>query len=243
MHGQKQVNVLLLVPVGEAKLVQSIWKENALHYLCTCERWHYLTHKCLINDMVMTTDYHHSIIISKTSNWSFYCKTCGWYWYMNLNSDLAMQTFFSIHFQTTSGFTIGLLWREGDQGYWGLNASSLDGIWWLKRHTDRSPNSLQWQLGLPDELRLYQEGLEMDVILKNTKLRRCESPQPPFLSCFYSGGVESSRILNFLKVKTVVILTKLTGNRLHLSLYKVSLNYFCLKQMWSFFSLIETNRK
>lgn len=115
----------------------------------------------------------------QTSNWSFYCKTCGWYWYMNLNSDLAMQTFFSIHFQTTSGFTIGLLWREGDQGYWGLNASSLDGIWWLKRHTDRSPNSLQWQLGLPDELRLYQEGLEMDVILKNTKLRRCESPPNP----------------------------------------------------------------
>lgn len=77
----------------------------------------------------------------------------------------------------------------------------------------------------------------MDVILKNTMLSRCEHPPH---SCFYAGEVGSSRILNFLKVKTGVMITKLTGNRLHLPLYTVALNYFRLKQI---LSVIERNRK
>lgn len=156
------------------------------------------------------------ILISRMSAWSFYFKAHGWYWYM----------------QTTFGFTISLLWRGGDQGCWGLNASSLDEIWWLKRHTDRSPNSLQRQLGLPDKLCLLQEiGLEMDVIVRNTKLRRCGG-SPHW--CFYSAGLESSRVLNSLTVKSAVIITRVTGNLWHLLLCKVALNHFHWKQMWSF---------
>lgn len=155
------------------------------------------------------------IIIRRASAWSFYCKVHGWYWYM----------------QTTFGFTISLLWRGGDQGCWGLNASSLDEIWWLKRHTDRSPNSLQWQLGLPDKLSVARKRVEMDVIVRNTKLRRCEG-SPHW--CFYSTGWERNRVLNSLRVKSAVILTRVTGNLLHLLLCKVALNHFHWKQMWSF---------
>lgn len=124
--------------------------------------------------------YHNRLVTLHNNNnvWSFYFKVHGWYWYM----------------QTTFGFTISLLWRGGDQGCWRLNASSLDEIWWLKQHTDRSPNSLQWQLGLPDKLCLLQErGLEMDVIVRNTKLTRCGGSSLMFLFC-RTGKQQSSEL-------------------------------------------------
>lgn len=42
---------------------------------------------------------------------------------------------------------LGCCVGEGGQGGRALRASSLDEIWWLKRHADRSPNSPQRQLG------------------------------------------------------------------------------------------------